>query len=54
VHKRYVVRLTDVERGRLQALVRHDWAHARKLLYGAAFLNELVLALQYIELPTVR
>jgi len=39
VYKRYVVRLTDEERGRLQALVRHSRAHARKLLYGCILLK---------------
>jgi transposase len=39
MHKRYVVRLTHEERGRLQALVRHGRAHARKLLYARILLK---------------
>jgi transposase len=39
VYKRYVVRLTDEERGRLEVLVRHGRAHARKLLYGRILLK---------------
>ena len=39
MYKRYVVRLTDEERGRLQALVRHSRAHARKVLYGRILLK---------------
>jgi transposase len=39
VYKRYVVRLTYEERGRLEALVGHGRAHARKLLYGRILLK---------------
>jgi transposase len=40
MHKRYVVcRLTDEQRGSLQALVRHGRAHARKLLYARILLK---------------
>ena len=39
MYKRYVVRLTDEERGQLEALVCHGRAHARKLLYGRILLK---------------
>jgi transposase len=39
VYKRYVVRLTDEERGHLEALVRRGRAHARKLLYARMLLK---------------
>jgi transposase len=39
LQKRYVVRLTDGERGRLEALVRCGMAHARKLLYARILLK---------------
>jgi transposase len=39
VYKRYVVRLTDEERSRLEALVRRGKAHARKLLYARILLK---------------
>lgn len=39
MYKRYVVRLTDEERERLEALVRRGKAHARKLLYGRILLK---------------
>jgi transposase len=39
MHKRYVVRLTDEERGTLEALVRRGRAHARKLLYARILLK---------------
>ncbi len=37
--KRYVVRLTNEERGSLEALVRRGKAHARKLLYARILLK---------------
>ncbi len=37
--KRYVVRLTEEERGQLEALVRRGRAHARKLLYARILLK---------------
>jgi transposase len=39
VYKRYVVRLTDEQRGHLEALVRRGRAHARKLLYARILLK---------------
>lgn len=39
MHKRYVVRLTEEERGDLEALVRLGRAHARKLLYARILLK---------------
>ena len=39
MYKRYVVRLTDEERERLEALVRRGRAHARKLLYARILLK---------------
>ena len=39
MQKRYVVRLTHEERGRLEALVRRGQAHARKLLYARILLK---------------
>ncbi len=39
MHKRYVVRLTDEQRGQLQTLVRSGRAHARKLLYARILLK---------------
>lgn len=39
MQKRYVVRLTDEERGSLEALVRRGRAHARKLLYARILLK---------------
>ena len=39
MYKRYVVRLTHEERKELEALVRRDRAHARKLLYGRILLK---------------
>jgi hypothetical protein len=38
-YKKYVVRLTEKERGQLQALVRRGRAHARSLLYGCILLK---------------
>ena len=38
MHKRYVVRLTEEERGQLEALVRRGRAQARKLLHGRILL----------------
>ena len=37
--KMYIVRLTDEERGQLEALVRHGRAQARKLLHGRMLLK---------------
>jgi transposase len=39
VHKRYVVRLTEEERGQLEALVGSGRAQARKLLHGRILLK---------------
>ena len=39
MYKRYVVRLTDEERGNLEALVRRGRTHARKLLYARILLK---------------
>jgi transposase len=39
VRKKYVVRLTDQERGRPEKLVRRGRAHARKLLYARILLK---------------
>ena len=39
MYKRYVVRLTDQERGRIEMLVRRGGAHARSLLYGRILLK---------------
>jgi hypothetical protein len=39
VYKRYVVRLTEKERGQLETLVRRGRAHARKLLYARILLK---------------
>ena len=39
MYKRYIVRLTDEERGHLEALVRRGRAHARKLLYARILLK---------------
>jgi hypothetical protein len=39
MRKRYVVRLTDEERERLEALVRRGREHARKLLYARILLK---------------
>src|SRR5919107_511946 len=39
VYKRYVVRLTERERGQLETLVRRGRAHARKLLYARILLK---------------
>jgi len=39
MYKKYVVRLTDQERGRLQTLVRRGRAHARSLLYARILLK---------------
>ncbi len=39
MYKRYVVRLTEGERERLEALVRRDRAHAPKLLYARILLK---------------
>jgi hypothetical protein len=39
MQKRYVVRLTNEERGSLEALVRRGRAHARKLLYARILLK---------------
>jgi transposase len=39
IYKKYVVRLTDQERGRLQTLVRRGRAHARSLLYARILLK---------------
>ena len=39
MHKRYIVRLTEEQRGQLESLVRGARAHARKLLYGRILLK---------------
>ena len=39
MYKRYVVRLTERERGQLETLVRSGRAHARKLLYARILLK---------------
>jgi len=39
MYKKYVVRLTDQERGRLQTLVRRGRTHARSLLYARILLK---------------
>jgi transposase len=39
MYKKYVVRLTDQERGKLETLVRRGRAHARKLLYARILLK---------------
>ena len=39
MYKKYVVRLTEEERGRLETLVRRGRAHARKLLYARILLK---------------
>ncbi len=39
MYKRYIVRLTDEERGRIEKLVRHGRAHARSLLYARLLLK---------------
>ena len=39
MYKKYVVRLTEEERGQLETLVRSGRAHARKLLYGRILLK---------------
>jgi transposase len=39
MYKKYVVRLTDQERGQLETLVRRGRAHARKLLYARILLK---------------
>lgn len=39
MHKRYVVRLTDEERRRVEKLVRRGGAHARSLLYARILLK---------------
>lgn len=39
MYKRYVVRLTDEERERLEALLRRGRAHARSLLYARILLK---------------
>lgn len=39
IYKKYVVRLTDQERGKLETLVRRGRAHARKLLYARILLK---------------
>jgi transposase len=39
VYKRYVVHLTEGERGQLEALVRRGRAHSRKLLHGRILLK---------------
>ncbi len=39
MHKKYVVRLTEEERGQLETLVRRGRAHARTLLYGRILLK---------------
>jgi len=39
VYKRYVVRLTDEERGRIWKLLRRGRAHARSLLYARILLK---------------
>jgi transposase len=39
VYKKYVVRLTEEQRGQLEALVRRGRAHTRKLLYARILLK---------------
>ena len=39
IYKKYVVRLTEKERGRLETLVRRGRAHTRKLLYARILLK---------------
>lgn len=39
MNKRYVVRLTDEERGHLEGLLRRGKAHTRKLLYARVLLK---------------
>jgi transposase len=39
MYKKYVVRLTEEERGQLQTLVRRGRAHTRKLLYARILLK---------------
>ncbi|HWS80703.1 MAG TPA: helix-turn-helix domain-containing protein, partial [Rubrobacter sp.] len=39
MHKKYVVRLTEEERSRLETLVRRGRAHTRKLLYARILLK---------------
>ncbi len=39
MHKRYVVRLTEEQRGKLETLVRRGRAHARSLLYARILLK---------------
>ncbi len=39
MYKKYVVRLTEVQRSQLETLVRSGRAHARKLLYGRMLLK---------------
>jgi Homeodomain-like domain len=39
MYKKYVVRLTDQQRGKLETLVRRGRAHARKLLYARILLK---------------
>ena len=39
IYKKYVVRLTEEERGRLETLVRRARAHTRKLLYARILLK---------------
>ncbi len=39
MYKKYVVRLTDQERGKLETLVRRGRAHTRKLLYARILLK---------------
>ncbi len=39
VNKRYVVRLTDEERGHLEELLQRGKAHTRKLLYARVLLK---------------
>ncbi len=39
MYKRYIVRLTDEERGRIEKLIRHGRAHARSLLYARLLLK---------------
>ena len=39
MHKRYVVRLTEEERGQLEDLIRSGRAHARKLLHARILLK---------------
>jgi transposase len=39
IYKKYVVRLTEEERGQLETLVRRGRAHSRKLLYARILLK---------------